>query len=96
MNFMGKIFGPGRTTTGVSGDGSQENEVSQDNSLGLMHLRKLFGEFRHPPANTPQKQLEGRLYSMLPLFCKVSSQTIFTSQGIMILKDFSMNSKGNL
>ena len=77
---MGKIFGPGRPASGGGVPGGeaagQDNEASQDNSLGLMHLRKLFGEFRHPPANTPQKQLEQRLYSMLPLFCKVGISTI--------------------
>ena len=47
-------------------------QQQQDNALGLMHLRKLFGEFRHPPAGASQKELEDKLYNMLPLFCKVN------------------------
>jgi len=43
----------------------------QDNTLGLMHLRKLFAEFKHPSASASQKELEDKLYNMLPLFCKV-------------------------
>ena len=44
----------------------------QDNALGLMHLRKLFAEFRHPSPTSTQKDQEDKLYNMLPLFCKVS------------------------
>ena len=43
----------------------------QDNNLGLMHLRKLFTEFRSPPPGVSQKELRDKLYNMLPLFCKV-------------------------
>lgn len=68
MNFMGKIFGPGKAgQAAVEKDGT----THQDNSLSLMHLRKLFSEFRHPSTGTPQKDLEDKLYNMLPLFCKV-------------------------
>lgn len=52
-----------------STDGSSN---SQDSSLALTHLRKLFAEFRQPPPNIQQSELEYKLYSMLPLFCKVS------------------------
>lgn len=43
----------------------------QDNALGLMHLRKLFTEFRHPCAESIQRDQEDKLYKMLPIFCKV-------------------------
>ncbi|KAL5018826.1 hypothetical protein ScPMuIL_004548 [Solemya velum] len=43
----------------------------QDNRLALTHLRKLFADFRHPTAKATQKDQEDRLYSMLPIFCKV-------------------------
>ena len=47
---------------------------NQDNALGLMHLRKLFSEFRQPAsAGAGQHELEDRLYNMLPLFCKVNN-----------------------
>lgn len=45
---------------------------SQDNTLGLMHLRKLFSELKSPSTGSTQKDLENTLYNMLPLFCKVS------------------------
>jgi len=44
---------------------------SQDHTLGLMHLRKLFSELKQPPAGATQADLENTLYNMLPLFCKV-------------------------
>lgn len=45
----------------------------QDNRLALTHLRKLFADFKNPTAKNTQKDQEDRLYSMLPIFCKVSS-----------------------
>jgi len=59
------------------GGGSNQSDSaprSQDNSLGLMHLRKLFADFRHPAADSTQKDQEEKLYKMLPIFCKVSSK----------------------
>ncbi|KAL3875787.1 hypothetical protein ACJMK2_033704 [Sinanodonta woodiana] len=43
----------------------------QDTSLGLMHLKKLFHDFRHPSHTALQKDQEDKLYNMLPLFCKI-------------------------
>ncbi|KAI8741991.1 WD repeat and FYVE domain-containing protein 3 isoform X1 [Biomphalaria glabrata] len=48
---------------------------SQDHGLGLMHLRKLFAEFRNPPSRPTPKNQEDKLYSMLPLFIKVFENT---------------------
>jgi hypothetical protein len=42
-----------------------------DMSLGLNHLRKLFAEFRHPNRKASQEEQEEKLYTMIPLFCKV-------------------------
>ncbi|XP_050392525.2 WD repeat and FYVE domain-containing protein 3 [Patella vulgata] len=64
MSFMKKLIG-----TKGSSDPNKSN--TPDNSLGLMHLRKLFAEFRHPSAKATQKDQEDKLYNMLPLFCKV-------------------------
>ena len=67
MNFIRKMSG------GVRGDVREDSgPTSPDNNLGLMHLRKLFGDFRQPPPGTSQRELEGKLYTMLPLFCKVN------------------------
>ncbi|CAL1540511.1 unnamed protein product, partial [Lymnaea stagnalis] len=69
MSFMKKMLGQ----RGF-GDPSPAGQA-QDNNLGLMHLRKLFAEFRHPPLNKTQKNQEEKLYSMLPLFIKVFENT---------------------
>lgn len=45
--------------------------TAQDNSLGLNHLRKLFGELKQPSPGSTQNEQENKLYNMLPLFCKV-------------------------
>ena len=44
---------------------------NHDNTLGMMHLRKLFHEFRAVASGLSQKEQEEKLYSMLPLFIKV-------------------------
>ncbi|CAI9723395.1 repeat and FYVE domain-containing 3-like isoform X2 [Octopus vulgaris] len=67
MSFMRKLVSP-RATPEPSASVAIS---SQDNALGLMHLRKLFAEFRQPQGNVTQKEQEDKLYNMLPLFCKV-------------------------
>ncbi|XP_032825005.2 WD repeat and FYVE domain-containing protein 3 isoform X1 [Petromyzon marinus] len=44
---------------------------SQDNALGLMHLRRLFLEMTTTSRPVTQKEQEEKLYMMLPLFNKV-------------------------
>jgi len=65
----------------VSGlyDGSGGSGCAQpaDNSLGLMHLRKLYSELKSSTAGSSQRDLENMLYNMLPLFCKVSPLVLF-------------------
>jgi len=54
-----------------------------DNSLGLMHLRKLYGELKSSTAGSSQRDLENMLYNMLPLFCKVSWLALFFSFSVL-------------
>ncbi|XP_035824115.1 WD repeat and FYVE domain-containing protein 3 isoform X2 [Aplysia californica] len=68
MSFMKKMLSQ-------RGGGDCQAGQAQDNSLGLMHLRKLFTEFRHPTVNSTQRNQEEKLYSMLPLFIKVFEST---------------------
>ncbi|BFZ02583.1 hypothetical protein BsWGS_05621 [Bradybaena similaris] len=68
MSFVKKMLGRGVSDTSQAAN-------PQDNSLGLMHLRKLFTEFRHPTVKSTQKNQEEKLYSMLPLFIKVFENT---------------------
>ena len=64
---MRKVVGGNRSLAVETG------QHQQDNTLGLMHLRKLFADFRQTQ-NATQKELEEKLYCMLPLFCKVCVQ----------------------
>ena len=43
----------------------------QHTALGLMHLKKLFSEYTHPPHPLSDTERDDKLYNMLPLFCKV-------------------------
>ncbi|CAH1794598.1 unnamed protein product [Owenia fusiformis] len=68
MNVMRKLIGQGHRP------GADLNQGSPDNSLGLMHLRKLFAEFWNPKSGGvggSQADKEDKLYNMLPLFCRV-------------------------
>lgn len=67
MNFLRNMMG------GHQRPLVESAAAPQDNTLGLMHLRKLFADFRHPATNASQKELEDKLYNMLPLFYKVNS-----------------------
>lgn len=75
----GSASGP-RSVSGLY-DGSVGSGSAQpaDNSLGLMHLRKLYGELKKSTAGSSQRDLENMLYNMLPLFCKVSLLVLFLS-----------------
>ena len=78
MNIMRKLMGvPGggsgrRSVSGLY-DGSSAGGSAQpaDNSLGLMHLRKLYSELKSSTGSSSSRDLENMLYNMLPLFCKV-------------------------
>nr|XP_020451007.1 WD repeat and FYVE domain-containing protein 3-like [Monopterus albus] len=61
MNMVKRIMGRPR----------QEECSPQDNTLGLMHLRRLFSELCHPPRHMTQKEQEEKLYMMLPVFNRV-------------------------
>jgi len=54
------------------GSGAGSSAQPADHTLGLMHLRKLYGELKSATAGSMQRDLENMLYNMLPLFCKVS------------------------
>jgi len=64
-SFGGSGGGGGGGNGGFSGSLSGQTS-SQGISLGLMHLRKMFGEYLHSPS-------DDKIYNMLPLFCKVCS-----------------------
>lgn len=69
--------------SGQQGEGSHQGG-GPDTTLGLMHLRKLFAEFRHPSSKVTQKEQEDKLYNMLPLFCKVIELFFNTNYQILI------------
>ncbi|XP_052816149.1 WD repeat and FYVE domain-containing protein 3-like isoform X4 [Mya arenaria] len=67
MSFMQRLIG----SRGGGAAQTDPNSRPQDTSLGLMHLRKLFTEFKHPATEYTQKDQEEKLYKMLPIFCKI-------------------------
>jgi len=76
MNIMRKLRG-GTSVGGMgsSGTGSLDDCAGgtnpQHTALGLMHLKKLFSEYTHPPHPLSDAERDDKLYNMLPLFCKV-------------------------
>ena len=96
MNLMRKLIGSGsNAASSRSGGGmlyeaanaassSPNSGASQaDYTLGLMHLRKLFGELKSQGTSNNQKELENMLYNMLPLFCKVCF-SLFHQSGFVV------------
>lgn len=79
MNIMRKLRGAGG---GVNASGSENvgDPSSSHTQLGLMHLKKLFLEYMHPPQPLSDQEKDDKLYNMLPLFCKVRNPdlNIFT------------------
>ena len=81
MNAMRRLL------SGTSGQGGQfmnsspselndedlklASSQSQHAALSLMHLRKLFGDFANCCQTITDEERNGKLYSMLPLFCRV-------------------------
>lgn len=70
MNIMRKLRGGGGANNALSQD--EANSNPQHTALGLMHLKKLFSEYTHPPHPLSDKEKDDKLYNMLPLFCKVN------------------------
>ncbi|XP_043271793.1 WD repeat and FYVE domain-containing protein 3 isoform X2 [Venturia canescens] len=76
MNIMRKlrmgnaVGGMGSSTAGSIDDGAG-GANPQHTALGLMHLKKLFSEYTHPPHELSETERDDKLYNMLPLFCKV-------------------------
>lgn len=70
MNIMRKLRGGTAATTGETTNESPPE--SPHTQLGLMHLKKLFNEYTHPKEPLSEIDRDYKLYTMLPLFCKVS------------------------
>ncbi|CAF4893083.1 unnamed protein product [Pieris macdunnoughi] len=65
MNLMRKLRGSSASTS------AEPEAASSHIQLGLMHLKKLFAEYTHPPQPLTDAEKDDKLYNMLPLFCKV-------------------------
>ncbi|XP_072939310.1 WD repeat and FYVE domain-containing protein 3 [Epargyreus clarus] len=70
MNLMRKLRG---ASSSASSDSAEASGSSSHVQLGLMHLKKLFAEYTHPPQPLTDAEKDDKLYNMLPLFCKVFS-----------------------
>ncbi|XP_061381193.1 WD repeat and FYVE domain-containing protein 3 isoform X2 [Danaus plexippus] len=68
MNLMRKLRGASASTSAEPAESSGSSSHIQ---LGLMHLKKLFAEYTHPPQALTEAEKDDKLYNMLPLFCKV-------------------------
>lgn len=71
MNLMRKLRGGTASASSESAEGGTSG--SSQVQLGLMHLKKLFSEYTHPPQPLTDDEKYDKLYSMLPLFCKASN-----------------------
>lgn len=69
MNLMRKLRG---ASSSASSDAGEATGASSHVQLGLMHLKKLFAEYTHPPQPLTDAEKDDKLYNMLPLFCKVT------------------------
>lgn len=74
MNIVRKLRGS-NSATSTSGENARplEDDSSQHTALGLMHLKKLFTDYIHTSHLLTDKERSTKLYTMIPLFCKVSS-----------------------
>ncbi|KAL1508880.1 hypothetical protein ABEB36_003702 [Hypothenemus hampei] len=70
MNIMRKLRNAGGSIV-TSGSENMTDSSSSHTQLGLMHLKKLFLEYMHPPQPLNEQEKDDKLYNMLPLFCKV-------------------------
>lgn len=68
MNLMRKLRG---ATSSASTEPEGGPGGASHVQLGLMHLKKLFAEYTHPPQPLTEAEKDDKLYNMLPLFCKV-------------------------
>jgi len=78
MNIMRKLRG-GNTPTSTGGENARifEDDSSQHTALGLMHLKKLFTDYIHTSHMLNDKERSTKLYTMIPLFCKVNIFMIY-------------------
>ncbi|CAG7725994.1 unnamed protein product [Allacma fusca] len=65
------VSGSNPAANNGSGTSGSNSQLNQSISLGLMHLRKLFGDYSHAPS-------DDKVYNMLPLFCKVFTSSSTT------------------
>ena len=75
MNIMRKFLGgsTGAQPPGMNGAGSRAGSSykPEQELLGLNHLKKLYIEYSNPSHPLTESEREEKLYTMLPLFCKI-------------------------
>lgn len=81
MNLMRKLRG---ATSSSSADSAEASSSSSHIQLGLMHLKKLFAEYTHPPQPLTDAEKDDKLYNMLPLFCKVFIHKETTNCSVLV------------
>ena len=71
MNIMRKFLGGSTSRDVPPGEYVPEEYLPDQDLLGLNHLKKLYTEYCNPAVPMPASEREAKLYSMLPLFCKI-------------------------
>jgi len=54
-----------------NGRGAEDALLDARIQMSLATLKKLFNEYTHPKEPLSETERDGKLYEMLPLFCKV-------------------------
>lgn len=53
--------------------GGDDAQLDARIQMSLTTLKKLFNEYTHPKEPLSENERDGKLYEMLPLFCKVTN-----------------------
>lgn len=88
MNIMRKLRGNNNATTSGENPRPFEDDSSQHTALGLMHLKKLFTDYIHTSHTLSDKERSTKLYTMIPLFCKVNSFIFYLLNLVKNITDY--------
>lgn len=60
------------SSSNANGRGADDAQLDARIQMSLATLKKLFNEYTHPKEPLSENERDGKLYEMLPLFCKVT------------------------
>lgn len=62
---------PSSSNANGRGTAGEDAQLDARIQMSLATLKKLFNEYTHPKEPLSENERDGKLYEMLPLFCKV-------------------------